>query len=106
MIFLFSSDKKTVQEITRLRIKVSDFEVKEVIGRGFFGEVRLVREIATGTIHAMKVLEKNKTLSQADVSDNCLTFFFFLSTSSQLIPFTSKINTNNCETQKIDIFLY
>lgn len=60
--------KKTVQEITRLRIKVSDFEVKEVIGRGFFGEVRLVREIATGTIHAMKVLEKNKTLSQADVS--------------------------------------
>uniref|UniRef100_A0A0L8FH02 non-specific serine/threonine protein kinase n=1 Tax=Octopus bimaculoides TaxID=37653 RepID=A0A0L8FH02_OCTBM len=60
--------KKTVQEIAKLRLKATDFEVKEIIGRGHFGEVRVVRERYSGTVHAMKMLEKSKTLAQSDVS--------------------------------------
>ncbi|GAB1597252.1 citron Rho-interacting kinase-like [Argonauta hians] len=60
--------KKTIQELSKLRLKASDFDVKKIIGRGHFGEVRVVRERYTGTVHAMKMLEKSKTLTQPDVS--------------------------------------
>ena len=51
----------------RLRIKASDFEVKDVIGRGHFGEVQVVREKHTETVYAMKTLRKQETLSQPEV---------------------------------------
>ncbi|KAL4223686.1 hypothetical protein ACF0H5_017154 [Mactra antiquata] len=63
-----SKYKKTIKEIQRLRIQLSDFEVKDVIGRGHFGEVQVVRDIHTETVYAMKTLRKQETLAQAEVS--------------------------------------
>lgn len=38
----FSLDEKPVDLIKHSRVKISDFEVIKVIGRGAFGEVQLV----------------------------------------------------------------
>ncbi|XP_033747318.1 citron Rho-interacting kinase-like isoform X2 [Pecten maximus] len=59
---------KTLCEIKKLRIKATDFEVKDAIGRGHFGEVLVVREKSTDTVYAMKILRKNETLAQQEIS--------------------------------------
>ena len=51
-----------------LRVGIDDFEVKNVIGRGHFGEVEVVREKRTGDVYALKVLRKADTLAQKNVS--------------------------------------
>jgi len=51
----------------KLRVKASDFEIKDIIGRGHFGEVQVVREKASGTVYAMKTLHKYETLAQQEV---------------------------------------
>lgn len=53
-----------VEELKVLRLTKDDFEPKNVIGRGHFGEVRLVRERYTGCVYAMKTLNKAATLDQ------------------------------------------
>lgn len=50
--------KEKVKEIKQLRVNLSDFEIKNVIGRGHFGEVHLVKEKQTGDLYAMKTLKK------------------------------------------------
>ena len=45
--------------------------MKDVIGRGHFGEVQVVREKLTGDVYAMKVLQKADTLAQQNVSETC-----------------------------------
>lgn len=47
---------------------MADFEVKDVIGRGHFGEVQVVRDKVTSTVYAMKILHKHETLAQQEVS--------------------------------------
>lgn len=42
----------------RIRLSASDFTSLKVIGRGAFGEVRLVQKIDTGHVFAMKILRK------------------------------------------------
>ena len=64
----FMTDKSTINEVKSLRISINDFEVKDVIGRGHFGEVQVVREKASGDVYAMKVLRKDDTLSKENVS--------------------------------------
>ena len=49
-------------------MKPSDFEVKAIIGRGHFGEVRVVREKASNAVFAMKVLRKSDLLNQPEVT--------------------------------------
>ncbi|GFS01402.1 citron Rho-interacting kinase [Elysia marginata] len=49
-------------------IKASHFEVKAIIGRGHFGEVRVVREKSSHAVFAMKVLRKSDLLNQPEVS--------------------------------------
>ncbi|XP_072046813.1 serine/threonine-protein kinase tricornered-like, partial [Amphiura filiformis] len=44
--------------LKRSRLGVEDFESIKVIGRGAFGEVRLVQKKDTGHIYAMKILRK------------------------------------------------
>ncbi|XP_033118381.1 serine/threonine-protein kinase tricorner-like [Anneissia japonica] len=44
--------------LKRSRLGVDDFESLRVIGRGAFGEVRLVQKKDTGHIYAMKILRK------------------------------------------------
>ncbi|XP_014677813.1 PREDICTED: citron Rho-interacting kinase-like, partial [Priapulus caudatus] len=63
-----SKFRPTIQELTRLRIGIGDFEVKNVIGRGHFGEVQVVREKQTGDVYAMKTLRKAETLNQQNVA--------------------------------------
>lgn len=47
---------------------MNDFELKAVIGKGYFGEVRVAKEKVTGDIFAMKIINKMKTLKNASVS--------------------------------------
>ncbi|XP_033627740.1 citron Rho-interacting kinase-like [Asterias rubens] len=60
--------KSTIDEVKNLRIGINDFEVKDVIGRGHFGEVQVVREKASGDVYAMKVLHKDGTLSKENMA--------------------------------------
>lgn len=58
---VMSAHEKKERDITRLkrqRLTAADFEALTVIGRGAFGEVRIVREKATGKLMAMKKLKK------------------------------------------------
>lgn len=88
-------DKATVAEINRLRLSLDDFELKDIIGQGHFGEVMarsrmvqaslvltsmcvstyqvcVVRERSTGDVYAMKIMKKAHILQQADVSSHTL----------------------------------
>nr|XP_034339330.1 citron Rho-interacting kinase-like isoform X2 [Crassostrea gigas] len=58
----------TIAEVKKLRISMADFEVKDVIGRGHFGEVQVVREKASGTVYALKTLHKHETLAQHEIT--------------------------------------
>ncbi|VDB92056.1 unnamed protein product [Peniophora sp. CBMAI 1063] len=52
---------KTQSQFLRLRrtkIGLGDFRTVKVIGKGAFGEVRLVQKIDTGRVYAMKTLQK------------------------------------------------
>jgi len=46
--------------LRRTRIGLADFRTVKVIGKGAFGEVRLVQKADTGKIYAMKTLKKNE----------------------------------------------
>ncbi|KAJ1941182.1 Serine/threonine-protein kinase [Linderina macrospora] len=50
--------------LRRTRLGVADFQTVKVIGRGAFGEVRLVQKRDTGKIFAMKVLRKNDMIKK------------------------------------------
>jgi serine/threonine kinase 38 len=54
--------------LKRTRIGVNDFESIKVIGRGAFGEVRLVQKLDTGHVFAMKVLRKSELLAKEQVA--------------------------------------
>ena len=46
---------------------VDDFESLKVIGKGAFGEVRLVQKVDTGHIYAMKILRKADMVEKEQV---------------------------------------
>ena len=48
-------------------MKEDDFQILKVLGRGGFGEVRLVKGKADGQIYAMKLLRKSKLLTEREV---------------------------------------
>lgn len=54
--------------LKRSRLGVEDFEALKVIGRGAFGEVRLVQKQDTGHVYAMKVLRKTDMLEKEQVA--------------------------------------
>ena len=56
-----------LQRVLKKRMKHSDFEPLSIIGRGAFGEVRIVREVQTGRILAMKKLKKAEMLRRGQV---------------------------------------
>ncbi|CAB1315340.1 unnamed protein product, partial [Coregonus sp. 'balchen'] len=53
--------------LKRTRLGLEDFESLKVIGRGAFGEVRLVQKKDTGHIYAMKILRKADMLEKEQV---------------------------------------
>ncbi|UYV76270.1 STK38 [Cordylochernes scorpioides] len=54
--------------LRRSRLGVRDFEPLKVIGRGAFGEVRLVQKRDTGHVYAMKILRKADMLRNDQVA--------------------------------------
>uniref|UniRef100_A0A8C8AU31 Citron Rho-interacting kinase n=1 Tax=Otus sunia TaxID=257818 RepID=A0A8C8AU31_9STRI len=59
---------ETIAELRELQPSVKDFEVKSVVGRGHFADVKVVREKVTGDVYAMKVMSKESLLAQEHVS--------------------------------------
>merc|ERR1740122_788100 len=63
----------SVKETEFLRLKrsklgVDDFDPIKVIGRGAFGEVRLVQKIDTGHVYAMKILRKTDMVAKEQLA--------------------------------------
>ena len=54
--------------LKRARLGVEDFEPFKVIGRGAFGEVRLVQKKDTGHVYAMKILRKADMVEKEQVA--------------------------------------
>lgn len=54
--------------LKRAKLGVHDFEPLKVIGRGAFGEVRLVQKRDTGHVYAMKILRKADMLEKDQVA--------------------------------------
>uniref|UniRef100_A0A8C6LMT3 Protein kinase domain-containing protein n=1 Tax=Nothobranchius furzeri TaxID=105023 RepID=A0A8C6LMT3_NOTFU len=59
---------ETVSELRALQPGNQDFEVRAVVGRGRFAEVRVVKEKATGEVFALKVMNKTVLRTQESVS--------------------------------------
>jgi serine/threonine protein kinase len=53
--------------LRRTRIGLEDFRTVKVIGKGAFGEVRLVQKVDTGKIYAMKTLRKGEMFKKDQV---------------------------------------
>lgn len=60
--------KNVIHDLKRLRVNILDFEIKDVIGRGHFGEVHVVKEKQTGDTYAMKTIKKCDTTDQKRTS--------------------------------------
>lgn len=56
--FFFILVDPIMKETKKLRVSINDFNVKCLINKGFFGNVHLVAEKATGDIYAMKKMKK------------------------------------------------
>ncbi|XP_013389892.1 serine/threonine-protein kinase 38-like isoform X2 [Lingula anatina] len=54
--------------LKRSRLGVDDFEPLKVIGKGAFGEVRLVQKKDTGHVYAMKILRKLDMLEKEQIA--------------------------------------
>jgi serine/threonine kinase 38 len=54
--------------LKRSKLGAADFEAIKVIGKGAFGEVRLVQKVDTGQIYAMKVLRKKDVVEKEQVA--------------------------------------
>ena len=52
----------------RAKLGVDDFEPIKVIGKGAFGEVRLVQKVDTGHVYAMKILRKADMVEKEQVA--------------------------------------
>ncbi|KAG0477547.1 hypothetical protein HPP92_012266 [Vanilla planifolia] len=53
--------------LQRHKMGVDDFDLLTIIGKGAFGEVRVVKEKATGNVYAMKKLRKSEMLRRGQV---------------------------------------
>ncbi|KAI8621854.1 kinase-like domain-containing protein [Chytriomyces sp. MP71] len=54
--------------LRRTRLTANDFSTVRVIGKGAFGEVRLVQKIDSGKIYAMKTLKKSEMLKKSQLA--------------------------------------
>jgi len=58
----YSKTESQHLRLRRTKIKLADFRTVKVIGKGAFGEVRLVQKVDTGKVYAMKSLQKAEML--------------------------------------------
>eukprot|EP00456_Euglypha_rotunda_P043141 TRINITY_DN3372_c0_g1_i6.p1 TRINITY_DN3372_c0_g1~~TRINITY_DN3372_c0_g1_i6.p1 ORF type:complete len:462 (+),score=72.71 TRINITY_DN3372_c0_g1_i6:165-1388(+) len=68
MIANLEKEEKKLVHKRRKRIRVDDFDKLKVIGRGAFGEIRLVRQKDSGEILALKVMKKAEMLKKKQVA--------------------------------------
>ena len=54
--------------LRRSRLGKNDFKSLKVIGRGAFGEVRLVQKLDTGHVYAMKILRKTDMVQREQIA--------------------------------------
>ena len=64
----FDGRERDILREARRRVSMEDFEPLRVIGRGAFGEVKIVRELATGEIYACKSMLKAAMLLKNQVA--------------------------------------
>jgi serine/threonine kinase 38 len=64
--------------LKRTRLSITDFQSLKVIGRGAFGEVRLVQKKDTGHIYALKILRKSDMLEKEQMAHVIKTNQIFL----------------------------
>ncbi|KAM3826151.1 citron Rho-interacting kinase isoform 2-T2 [Vipera latastei] len=57
----------SIAKFRELQPSLKDFEIRNLVGRGRFAEVQLVKEKATGDIYAMKVTSKETLLGKEQV---------------------------------------
>ncbi|EJD53736.1 AGC/NDR protein kinase [Auricularia subglabra TFB-10046 SS5] len=60
--------ESTFLRLRRTKLGLDDFRTVKVIGKGAFGEVRLVQKIDTGKIYAMKTLQKSEMLKKEQLA--------------------------------------
>ncbi|TFK61931.1 kinase-like protein [Pluteus cervinus] len=60
----YSKTESQHLRLRRTKIKLADFRAVKVIGKGAFGEVRLVQKVDTGKFYAMKSLQKGEMLKR------------------------------------------
>lgn len=63
----FVDDAATGLSTQRQRLTVHDFETVSIIGRGAFGEVKVVRKKNTGEVYAMKYMRKDDMIKKNQV---------------------------------------
>ncbi|PVG03664.1 kinase-like protein [Serendipita vermifera] len=56
--------ESTFLRLRRTKIGLNDFRTVKLIGKGAFGEVRLVQKVDTGKIYAMKTLQKDEMVKR------------------------------------------
>lgn len=64
----FSHKENEYLRFKRVRMSVSDFQPLKVIGKGAFGEIRLVQKIDNGRIYAMKSMNKSEMIKNGQVN--------------------------------------
>ncbi|XP_022780494.1 citron Rho-interacting kinase-like [Stylophora pistillata] len=57
-----------VDDLRKICLSKEDFEVLNIIGRGHFGQVQVVKDKQGGDVFAMKTLKKSQTLAQESVA--------------------------------------
>lgn len=67
MIEIHSNKENEYLRFKRVKLHVSDFQTIKVIGKGAFGEVRLVQKKDTGKIYAMKTMKKSEMIKNDQV---------------------------------------
>ncbi|KAF9485332.1 AGC/NDR protein kinase [Pholiota conissans] len=60
--------ESTFLRLKRTKLGLDDFRTVKVIGKGAFGEVRLVQKTDTGKIYAMKLLKKDEMLKKEQLA--------------------------------------
>jgi len=64
MLLSHGRKESSFLRLRRTKLGLDDFRTVKVIGKGAFGEVRLVQKLDTGKIYAMKTLLKNEMLKK------------------------------------------
>lgn len=53
-----SVDQNVLAETRKLRVSIDDFNIKDLIGKGYFGQVNLAVENVTNDVYAIKRIPK------------------------------------------------